>query len=275
MNVYALGASRNIGYYAALRLLKKGATVTYLLRSTSVFDQDPEMQRYVASGKARLVKGDALSAPDVERGWKEAQAVKESVDVVLFSVGGTPRLSLTKGFVIDPANLCTQSILNVLCTMPTDLRLPELQPRFITVSSLGLTEASHAKLPLALRPLYGHFIRVPHADKLGSERIVAHCAGRAWTDKEPSPEITTADWRSREGLPQAGELKHVVVIRPALLTDGACKGDTAGKNKPYRATADELTGCYSVSRRDVAHFIVEGILAEGGRWDGQCVNIAY
>ena len=107
MNVYTLGASKNIGYYSAIRLLGmtalvshfvvllikscpgKGATVTFLLRKPEVFDNDELIQPHVKSGKARLVKGDALSIEDVARGWAEAQSASEShrVDAVLFTVG--------------------------------------------------------------------------------------------------------------------------------------------------------------------------------------------
>ncbi|EMD38023.1 hypothetical protein CERSUDRAFT_64307 [Gelatoporia subvermispora B] len=274
MNIYAIGASRNIGYYAAQRLLEKGATVTFLLRNTSVFDQDADMKRFVTSGKARLIQGDALRASDVKRGWEEACSLKESVNAVLFSVGGTPRFSVTRGLVVDPHNLCTQSILNVLSTIPANLRTPETQPRLVVVSSLGLTRASHAKVPIPLKPMYA-LLRVPHADKLGLERVVAHCAGRAWTEEEPRADIIGTEWASREGLLSSGELKHAVVIRPALLTDGACKGDSSQGKPPYKVTSDEMTGFYTVSRRDVAHFIVEGVLAGWERWDGQCINISY
>lgn len=110
MNVYAIGASRNIGYYASTRLLgellvlppnpilcclldtlyyvDRGATITFLLRSPSAFDGDEVIQKYVKSGKVRLVKGDALNAQDVSRGWETAREAGEGrVDVVLFTVG--------------------------------------------------------------------------------------------------------------------------------------------------------------------------------------------
>ena len=45
--------------------LAQGATVTFLLRSPSVFDQDAEMQKYIKNGQARLVKGDTLKKDTV------------------------------------------------------------------------------------------------------------------------------------------------------------------------------------------------------------------
>jgi len=89
MNVLAVGASRNIGYYASLRLLEKGATVTFLLRSPSAFDGDSTIQGYVASGKAHLVKGDGLKTDDVRHSWEVAQSLGTDgrVDLVVFTVG--------------------------------------------------------------------------------------------------------------------------------------------------------------------------------------------
>ena len=105
-NVLVLGGSRNIGYYAAVRLLGRflpvssrsglsltliiaaGATVTLLLRSTSVFDNDEVVQGYIKSGKARLVKGDGLVKDDVKRAWEESGRDRP-VDTVVFTVGKT------------------------------------------------------------------------------------------------------------------------------------------------------------------------------------------
>ncbi|KZT00053.1 uncharacterized protein LAESUDRAFT_745958 [Laetiporus sulphureus 93-53] len=278
MNVFAIGASRNIGYFAALRLLAQGATVTFFLRSPSVFDQDKAIQEFVSSGKARLVKGDALNADDVRRGWETAQnGGTDRVDLLLFTVGGTPSFSITRGIAISPRNLCTQSLLNVLSTLPASLRAPASQPRIVILSSIGLSRASHAALPLLLKPLYGYLLRGPHADKLAMERVVAYCAWRTWDGDEDELEegILPEGWREMEGLPAEGMLEHVVVVRPALLTDGECRAETAGTEPPYRVADHDLGDGYRVSRKDVAHFIVEGLLTDWQQWEGKCLSIAY
>lgn len=151
---------------------------------------------------------------------------------------------------------------------------PTTGPRLITISSTGLSRASHAALPLALKPMYGYLLRSPHADKLGAERVVAHCAGWKWTDEEPSEKILPQGWQEREGLIEPGKLKHLVVVRPALLTDGSCKADGATKI-PYRTVDGELDGGYTISRKDVAHFLVEGVLPQWDQWEGKCISIAY
>ncbi|TDL18417.1 hypothetical protein BD410DRAFT_700554, partial [Rickenella mellea] len=275
MNVLVIGGSKNIGYYAAQRLLASNATVTFLLRNKSSFDNDESMKPYMASGKARIVEGDALKESDVQRAWDSAASAKDGhVDVMLFTVGGTPKFHLTKGFVLDPADLCTRCTLNVLRTMPRT----SPQPKIILVSSAGLTKSSHASLPLALKPMYAYLIASPHLDKLGMERAIAHSAGWKWEEGEPEPkaDILPDGWKNR--LPEPGTLKSVIVLRPALLTDGKCKADELkekdGKGKAYRVSGQDLSGSYTISRKDVSHFIVEDAIAHWDAWEGKCIHMA-
>ena len=60
--------------------------MTFLLRNPAVFDGDEAIQIYVKSGKARLVKGDALVQEDVNRLWAEASS-ERPVDLLLFTLG--------------------------------------------------------------------------------------------------------------------------------------------------------------------------------------------
>ncbi|KAH7922166.1 hypothetical protein BV22DRAFT_1197640 [Leucogyrophana mollusca] len=265
--VLSIGGSRNIGYYSAIRLLDLGAIVTFLLRSPQTFDGDAKIQQYVQSGKARLVKGDALVKEDVQRAWDEAKGNdSRPVDLLLFTVGGIPHFKLTKGFFISPPNLVTQSLLNTLDTLPTP------HPKIITISSTGLTRVSHAALPFLLKPLYGYALAAPHKDKCGAEEIVAHCTGWSW-DKGDSPgrEIMSDGWTER--VPARGQLKNIVVVRPALLTDGDCRAEK--DSSAYRVQEGDLKGSWTVSRKDVAHFLVEGIMKNWDEWTGKCVSIAY
>jgi hypothetical protein len=188
-------------------------------------------------------------------------------------LGGTPSFRLTQGFVITPANLVTQALINTLCTMPQSMSLPKI----ITISSTGLTKTSHASLPLLLKPIYGYLLASPHRDKVGTERVIAHCAGWKWNSKvdgEPSEDIMGKAWTERPNLPAPGSLsKNVLVVRPALLTDGICKADTAGK-KAYRVAEPDIKG-WTVSRKDVAHFVVDAVQNRWDEYAGKCVSIAY
>jgi len=279
LNILVIGGSRNIGYFSAIRLLASGATVTFLLRSPSVFDQDTAIQQYVKSGKAQLLKGDALVQDDVQRAWDQAGS-GGIVDLLLFTVGGVPKFTFLKGFVISPTNLATQCLINALCTMPRT----SPPPRVIAMSSTGLTRASHANLPLLLKPLYGYLLTVPHKDKLGLERVVAHCAGWSWNakdDGEPVEDLVGPDWTKLEGLPAPGSFKRVLVVRPSILTDGECvaeriqSGPEQDKGKkPYRVGEGDLRG-WTVSRKDVAHFVVDAILNRWDEFENKCISIAY
>jgi hypothetical protein len=60
--------------------------VTFLLRSPTAFDNDENIQKYVKSGKARLIKGDGLVLADVQNVWAAA-SLDQPVDVLLFTVG--------------------------------------------------------------------------------------------------------------------------------------------------------------------------------------------
>ncbi|KAI0697307.1 hypothetical protein C8T65DRAFT_710411 [Cerioporus squamosus] len=280
MHAFVLGGSKNIGYYSALRLLKQGATVTFLLRSTSVFDNDEQILPFIKNGKAQLVRGDALNRDDVRNAWQAAfQAGGEKVDVVLFTIGGKPSFSMSRGFVLDPPDLCTRSLLNVLSTIPNSLCAPETQPRFVIVTSMGITSESHSAVPLALKPLYGAVLPAAHADKLGMECILARSAGLSWSSKDaPSKGILPEGWQSSPGLLGQGELKHLVIMRPALLTDGECRGDEVGKagKAPYRSKKDGNMGsAYRVSRKDVAHFVVQEVLPRWSEWERSGVVLAY
>ncbi|KAI0351555.1 hypothetical protein OH77DRAFT_929980 [Trametes cingulata] len=280
MHVFVLGGSKNIGYHAALRLLDQGATVTFLLRKTSVFDADERIQRYIKDGKAQLVQGDALSFDDVKKAWEAAlQAGHGTIDFILFTIGGTPSFSLTKGAIITPGDLCTRSLLNLFRSIPDALRAPPSQPRFIVVTSRGITRVSHDTLPCALKGFYSYALGGPHADKLGAERVLAHVMGVRWTQEEPLPQILPPEWKALPGLPAEGGLKRVVIIRPSLLTSGACEADEAerkGKSKPaYKAVAGEIEGGYTISRQDTAHFIVNGAVKEWEKWEGKGVCLVY
>ncbi|KAJ6499025.1 hypothetical protein C8R45DRAFT_101341 [Mycena sanguinolenta] len=277
INVLSIGGSRNIGYFAAIRLLEQGSTVTFLLRSPSTFDGDAIIQKYVKSGHARLVKGDASIETDTQRAWDAAGIV----DALVFTVGALPSLkdfSITKGFVQNPPDLCTRCILNVLCTMPTYETAP--QPKLVLLSSTGLGPAAHKALPTLFKPMYGYALALPHEDKKGMEHAIFHCAGWNWDTKiegKVVPEIMGDRWTERRGLPARGTLRHALIIRAGLLTDGECVADKfkEGKTKKnYRVNEKELGG-YTISRKDVAHLVVDALTRRWDELDNKRVNATY
>lgn len=180
--------------------------------------------------------------------------------------------------VISPPNLVTQALFNTLRSFPQN---QSPQPRIIIISSTGLTKESHAALPLLMKPIYGYLLRSPHKDKIGVERLVSHCAGWPWTadpDEEPDASIMgSTDWMNTPGLPPPGSLHRVLVLRPAFLTDGesiADKNSNADGVPAYRVSEEELGG-YTISRRDVAHFVTDAVLNRWDEFENKCVSIAY
>ncbi|KAF5364600.1 hypothetical protein D9758_005545 [Tetrapyrgos nigripes] len=280
-NILTLGASRNIGYFAAIRLLDAGCTVTFLLRDLSVFDADETIQKYVKARKAFLLKGDGLVQEDVKHAWEESAShgLEGKVDLLLFTVGGKPSIDIRRGAVIKPHNLVTQCFLNAVCTMPPPSKQP--YPKVITISSTGLTRNSHAALPILLKPLYGWLLDLPHQDKLGAERIVSHVCDMEWDPRDgPKENILPQGWQDFAGLPPKGSLRNnVLLVRPALLTDGECLADKnakKGDKPPYRVkdvNDGEISG-YTVSRKDVGHFVAQAVLEKWEEFGGKIVNIA-
>ncbi|KAH9477379.1 Reductase pytE [Psilocybe cubensis] len=272
-NILVIGGSRHIGYYTSLRFLDAGANVTFLMRSPQAFDSDESIQKYMKSGSVNLVRGDGLVAKDVQRAWIEATK-EAAVDLVLFTVGftGNPKFQFTKGFVIHPNNLVTQCLLNVLCEMPKTSSLPKI----VTLSASGVSRSSRAKVPFALRPVYGYLIQNPLQDKLGMERIIYHCSGWDWNteDGEPGEDIMGKDWKHREGLPSPGTLQNAMIVRGAMFNDGECRADSPENRQPYRAGEGEVGG-YFISRKDVAHFIFEAVTKNWEKYGNKQVSIAY
>lgn len=118
-------------------------------------------------------------------------------------------------------------------------RLPEEDrpKRLVIVSTTGLDGMS--EVPYLFRPMYRYLLHEPHMDKLELEKLVT------------------------------GEKnKHIpnwIIVRPSLLTDGGLKGK-------YRAN-EGISG-YTVSRKDVGHFLLHQCLEED-KWLRKKVVVTY
>ncbi|KIJ42745.1 hypothetical protein M422DRAFT_31265 [Sphaerobolus stellatus SS14] len=269
MHILAIGASRNIGYLATRTLLAENHTVTYLLRKPEVFDKDLELQKYIKNGQAKVIKGDATVKEDIRKAFTETSTNGNTLDAVLFSVGGSPSFTLTKGFVLNPPNLCSSSLFNVLACYPTNT--PDApQPKLIIISSNGLTDAGHAALPILIKPLFSSSaLKSAHADKLVMERAVFHASNLTWPQKDPANIATFLGASWKDELKEPGYLKEVVIVRPSLLVNG----NDSPPRGAYRTSTEELKGAYTISRKEVAHFVVEGVLKHWDQWRGKFVNI--
>ena len=153
-------------------------------------------------------------------------------------------------------------------------------PKVIVLSTAGVSRSSIAHVPFLLKIFYGWAIAQPLRDKLGMERLIWHCAGWEWNtqvDGEPSEEIMgRKDWKNIEGLPAPGTLKNAMVIRAAGLTEGDCLADKRkeGEKIPYRAGEGHVIG-WTVSRKDVAHFIEDAVLNRWSEYGNKQIGITY
>jgi hypothetical protein len=181
-----------------------------------------------------------------------------------FSTSGqpNPKFHPVKGFIIDPPNLCTVSLLNTLrCVAATNVR-----PKLVILTSTGVTSHSHSVLPLPMKTLYWYLLRNTLQDKRGIETLLYHGLGKEYeAGQTPGSHILPAGWEKE--LPAPGWLKSGVVIRAALLTDGPM-------TEQYRAAVGDFP-CYRVSRADVGHFIAGGLLSEWPKWEGNVVCVGY
>ncbi|BEJ13746.1 hypothetical protein CspHIS471_0309200 [Cutaneotrichosporon sp. HIS471] len=251
-HIAILGASKGIANHVLHNLLSSSppVTITLLLRKPAALDGDKLVAEAIKNGRVKIVKGDATVQDDVEKALEGANAV-------LTSVGGTPSFTL-RGFKIDNPTLCTDAALALLRVLE---RKPENQrPRIIAVSSMGIGE-NHHKMPFLLRILYPWMLSGPHADKEGMEYLYLRASNIGGTPTPPPINILSEANRDVSRV-----LPELILVRPALLTDGAESG-------AVRAGEDVYT--YRVSRADVGRWITDNCMPEKGEWVNRAPVLGY
>jgi len=282
LNVLAFGASRNIGYFAALYLLDEGHKVTFLLRRKTTFDEDARMQGFIKSGQAKLVFGDATSTDDVKEAWDTA-AQEGNLDYLICTVGAKPVFSLTKGIQVDNPLICSstvRAILSVLSSRSSEIQQP-IPTKLVIVTSNGVTSKSHKDLPLTLKPFYSLFLSGAHKDKRAAEHLLARssnsdsfaCSAKEIATLEKSGHLSPNEQDT--DLPSVP--LEVLAIRPSLLTDGEARAESkkSGSGEVGFRTGAELPNAYTVSRKDVAWFIAKMALVDWNSWKGKAITISY
>ena len=107
------------------------------------------------------------------------------------------------------------------------------------------------------------------------ERIIYHACGWEWdeTRDSVSNSVLPVNWKGED---EGGWMTNALLIHASLLTNGVCKADAVqGGSPPYRVQEGELKNAYTISRQDVAHFIVEGALKDWDAWRNKHVTITY
>jgi len=277
LNILAIGASQNIGYHTALHLLAEGHTVTFLLRRKNTFDHDERVQEYIKSGHAKLSFGDALSKDDIQKAWDVA-AEKGSVDYVIFTVGGKPEFSWTKGIHLGNPRICSSCMHALLSVMSNPQTKGVESTKVIAVTSNGVTKKSHDAMPFLVRIFCNLVLTVPHQDKRAVEKFMAHCTSNPdyeLTDKEilylEKSGHLFSNWG--EGL-RKGDLLETLVVRPSLLTDGVSVCETKGP-EGMRAGPEDLPSAWTISRKDVGWFIAKKAIKDWDSYKGKAVTVTY
>ncbi|BEI83050.1 hypothetical protein CcaverHIS002_0309180 [Cutaneotrichosporon cavernicola] len=238
-HIAILGASKGIANHVLRNLLSSSpsVTITLLLRKPAALDGDELVAEAIKNGRVKI----AL----------------EGANVVLTSVGGTPSFTL-RGFKLDNPTLCTDAALALLRVLE---RKPENQrPRIIAVSSMGIGK-NHHKMPFLLRILYPWMLSGPHADKEGMEYLYLRASNIGDTPTPPSTDILS---EANRGVSRI--LLELILVRPALLTDGAESG-------AVRAGEDVYT--YRVSRADVGRWITDNCMPGKGEWVNRAPVLGY
>jgi len=259
MKCVLLGATQGCGLETLLNLIKDGNVCYVMCRTPSAFEatlKERDVDINITSEEKKLInpiKGDAFKEADVRALF---EAAGQDVELVLFSLGGRPSFKNPFAPKLLPPAICTRTTGIFLPVFTSCFPNPTTQPRLIIISSNGLGAQGHADLPWLLKPLYGWLLKEPHADKEEMERQINTGAGIQHVDFNPMGD-------------DKGMLGNVVIVRPALLTNGEARGlqsVSSGKRLP---------SAWTISRKDVGLFIATNCVQPDSPWRGSGVTIAY
>ncbi|KAK8079222.1 hypothetical protein PG994_003029 [Apiospora phragmitis] len=221
------GASGGTGLSALKHTLQAGhqciALCRYPAKLTAIFP--PE-----TTANLHVVEGNAKNAADVaECLLKEADG-SSLVDEIVFTVGAKPILHK---LTLDDPSVCRTAMACVL-TAVADLRATKGatgRPHIVACSTTGVSK--HGRdYPIALYPVYGWMLKVPHIDKNAMEHALRD-SGETYT-----------------------------IVRPSLLSDGETdKPIRVGVEDFKEGRLSEAIG-YSISREDTGKWIAQHLLLQ-------------
>jgi len=282
--VVYLGASRGVGFnaYHKLAELRPDIRSILLLRNPDLFHAE-EYATVSEEIKSRttIYKGDAHVQENVEEVLRMAGP---NLEAVVFTIGNAPPKTareMLKGFKFPIPDICTRALINTLIPFCNVYAQQSKKPRFVLNSSMGMGAQAHKCLPFALKLFYTTMLTKPHQDKIAME-VLFHEAlvpSSSYPSFVPSPSEISPDILSPSALAALPKSviqpSDVLVLRPALFTDGAEKG----LSKVRIGQEGEIKGCYTISRLDVGGFIaacladLDGELAK--KWFGKQIVMAY
>ncbi|RUP12870.1 hypothetical protein BC936DRAFT_139784 [Jimgerdemannia flammicorona] len=236
IKIAVIGATRGCGHLSVVQALQAGHQVSVLVR-------DPARLQLSAEAKTRVT----IHTGDV-RTYEDVRKIVEGQDVIISAIVCT---TITKpspyyhhtGSAVDLSNItnpiqdgtiCTEGTANILKALKSLHTAGLHVPRLISISSMGIGEHKR-DTPYLLRPFYDIVLHKPHIDKQRMEIAI-----------------------------EASEWLEWILVRPALLTNGAHTGK-------YRVLGNG--GGYTVSRADVADFIIKNL--ESTEWVKKGPVLAY
>ncbi|KAI2468991.1 NAD(P)-binding protein [Annulohypoxylon bovei var. microspora] len=234
-----LGASGGVGLAALTRALAAGHTCIALCRTPSkLTDRFPAAQH----PNLAVVQGNAHDVAAVARCLLPSPTTTtpnpRPADMVMSSIGG--QFQFAKMTIDDP-HVCEngmktllEAIDRVRAAAPAQTQTQtQWRPRIVVVSTCGISAAGR-DFPLATLPIYKFMLKVPHEDKLATERLLTGGA--------------------------AARGCSYSIVRPSLLTDDAV---------PARKVRSGVDDCppvgYGISRDDAGRWIFENLLGAVGR----------
>ncbi|RUS23989.1 hypothetical protein BC938DRAFT_474306 [Jimgerdemannia flammicorona] len=194
----------------------------------SVLVRDPARLQLSAEAKTRVT----IHTGDV-RTYEDVRKIVEGQDVIISAIGSAVDLSNITNPIQD-GTICTEGTANILKALKSLHTAGLHVPRLISISSMGIGEHKR-DTPYLLRPFYDIVLHKPHIDKQRMEIAI-----------------------------EASEWLEWILVRPALLTNGAHTGK-------YRVLGNG--GGYTVSRADVADFIIKNL--ESTEWVKKGPVLAY
>ena len=108
--------------------------------------------------------------------------------------------------------------------------------------------------------------------------MAAHVAGWPFPNEDYFSDLLPQGWKTFDGMPAEGAFQNIAILRPAWLTDGPAKADeesSRGKKLYKVVVGDKDSLGYSISRKDVGHFVGEQLLSNWSDWEGKQISLFY
>ncbi|KAK0728740.1 NAD-dependent epimerase/dehydratase-like protein [Lasiosphaeria miniovina] len=238
MQILILGATGRTGSLVLLEALRRGHSVTALVRTPPALDTVTSALPDAQKANLTVVRGSPLDTSDVSNAVNTAS--KANTQLVVISALNSRRTSESPWApphpTDSPPRMMADSVANVLSALKSQAESAGAfpKPKVIHVSAIGVG-VSTANAPWLLRTLISRTnVKLTYDDHAAVE----------------------------DELKAAGEGVGWVVLRPARLTD-----DVGSSPRVWSAEKGSIGMLGKCSRGAVAKFALDA--AEGSEWDGK------